>query len=42
MFLYALRIQRWPVNWWDEKVEAKRKQKELRRKKIESLYPNKK
>lgn len=42
MFLYALRIQRWPVNWWDEKVEAKRRQKELRRKKIESLYPRKK
>ena len=42
MFLYALRIQRWPVNWWDEKVEAKRKQKELRQKKIESLYPKKK
>jgi len=42
LFVYALRIQRWPVKWWDEKVEAKRKEKELRRKKIQSLYPKKK
>ena len=41
LFVYALRIQRWPVKWWDEQVEARRKKEELRRKKIESLYPKK-
>jgi len=34
-------MQRWPVKWWDEQVEARRKKEELRRKKIESLYPKK-
>ena len=42
LFNDALKINKWPVKWWDEKVEAKRKEKELRRKKIESLYPKKK
>tara|TARA_S200000501_G_scaffold378205_1_gene439716 strand:+ start:2323 stop:2478 length:156 start_codon:yes stop_codon:yes gene_type:complete len=42
LYVYALRLQRWPVTWCDEKVEAKRKKEELRKKKIESLYPNKK
>ena len=41
VYLYALRLQRWPVKWWDEQVEARRKKEELRRKKIESLYPKK-
>jgi len=41
LFVYALRMQRWPVKWWDEQVEARRKKEELRRKKIESLYPKK-
>ena len=42
LFDAALKNNKWPVKWWDEKVEAKRKEKELRRKKIESLYPKKK
>ena len=42
LYVTALRLQRWPVKWWDEKVEARRKKEELRRKKIESLYPKKK
>lgn len=42
LWIAALKINRAPVIWWDEKVEAKRKEKELRRKKIESLYPKKK
>lgn len=41
LFVFALRMQRWPVNWWDEQVEARRKKEKLRRKKIESLYPKK-
>ena len=41
IYLYALRLQRWPVKWWDEQVEARRKKEELRKKKIESLYPKK-
>ena len=41
LFVHALRMQRWPVNWWDEKVEARRKKEELRKKKIQSLYPKK-
>ena len=42
LYVPALRLQRWPVTWWDEKVEAKRKKEELRKKKIESLSPKKK
>ena len=42
LYVLALRLQRWTVTWWDEKVEAKRKKEELRKKKIESLYPKKK
>jgi len=41
LYVSALRLQRWPVKWWDEKVEARRKKQELRRKRIESLYPKK-
>ena len=41
LFVHALRMQRWPVNWWDEKVEARRKKEELRKKKIQSLYQKK-
>jgi len=41
LYGFALRLQRWPVKWWDEELEAKRKKEELRRKKIESLYPKK-
>ena len=42
MYALALRLQRWPVKWWDEKVEEKRKKEELRKQKIASLYPSKK
>ena len=42
MYILALRLQRWPVKWWDEKVEARRKKEELRKQKIASLYPSKK
>ena len=42
MYILALRLQRWPVKWWDEQVEAKRKKEELRKKKIDALYPKKK
>ena len=41
LYVYSLRLQRWPVKWWDEKVEAKRKKEELRKKRIDSLYPKK-
>lgn len=41
LYGFALRLQRWPVKWWDEELEARRKKEELRRKKIESLYPKK-
>ena len=36
----ALKLNRWPVVWWDEEVEAKRKREELRKKRIKSLYPS--
>tara|TARA_R100000231_G_scaffold139061_1_gene119087 strand:- start:450 stop:593 length:144 start_codon:yes stop_codon:yes gene_type:complete len=39
-FLDALKVRRWPVEWWDEEVEAKRKKEELRQKRIKSLYPS--
>ena len=42
MYILALRLQRWPVTWWDEKVEERRKKEELRKQKIASLYPSKK
>tara|TARA_B000000609_G_scaffold113770_1_gene88250 strand:- start:251 stop:445 length:195 start_codon:yes stop_codon:yes gene_type:complete len=36
----ALKLNRWPVKWWDEEVEEKRKKEELRKKRIKSLYPS--
>ena len=42
MYILALRLQRWPVKWWDEKVEERIKKEELRKQKIASLYPSKK
>ena len=42
LWIAALKVNRWPVNWWDEQVEARRKKEELRKKKLESLYPKKK
>tara|TARA_B100001989_G_scaffold190353_1_gene139414 strand:+ start:212 stop:400 length:189 start_codon:yes stop_codon:yes gene_type:complete len=42
LWIAALKMNRWPVKWWDEQVEARRKKEELRKKRIESLYPKKK
>ena len=39
-FRSALKVRRWPVEWWDEEVEMKRKKEELRKKRIKSLYPS--
>ena len=39
-FLSALKVRRWPVEWWDEEVEMKRKKEELRKKRIKFLYPS--
>ena len=36
----ALKVNRWPVVWWDEEVEARRKKEENRQNKIKSLYPS--
>ena len=40
IFGERLRMNKWPVVWWDEEVEAKRKKEELRKKRIKSLYPS--
>ena len=42
LFQYALKMNRWPVNWWDEKVEEKRNKEKLRKEKVAKLYPQKK
>ena len=42
LWIAALKLNRAPVIWWDEQVEARRKKEELRKKKIDSLYPKKK
>ena len=42
LWIAALKVFRAPVVWWDEQVEARRKKEELRKKKIDSLYPKKK
>ena len=42
LWIAALKLNRAPVVWWDEQVEARRKKQELRKKKIDSLYPKKK
>ena len=39
LWIVALKMNRWPVKWWDEEVEARRKKEELRQKKISKLYP---
>ena len=41
LFNERLKMNKWPVKWWDEEVEAKRKKEELRKKRIDSLYPKK-
>tara|TARA_B100000424_G_scaffold186501_1_gene144809 strand:- start:407 stop:613 length:207 start_codon:yes stop_codon:yes gene_type:complete len=35
----ALHQSRWPVVWWDEKVEARRNKKRIQQDKIDRLYP---
>ena len=40
LWIAALKLNRAPVIWWDEKVEAKRNKEKLRQKRINSLYPN--
>ena len=40
IFGERLKMNKWPVIWWDEEVEAKRKKEELRKKRIKSLYPS--
>jgi hypothetical protein len=42
LWIAALKLNRAPVVWWDEQVEARRNKEELRKKKIDSLYPKKK
>ena len=39
LWVAALKLNRWPVKWWDEEVEARRKKEEIRQKKISKLYP---
>jgi len=39
-FLSALKVRRWPVEWWNEEVEMRRKKEQLRKKRIKSLYPS--
>ena len=40
LWIAALKLNRAPVIWWDEKVEAERNKEKLRQKRIKSLYPN--
>tara|TARA_B100001778_G_C18579414_1_gene626690 strand:+ start:1690 stop:1881 length:192 start_codon:yes stop_codon:yes gene_type:complete len=40
LWIAALKLNRAPVIWWDEKVEAERNKEKLRQKRINSLYPN--
>ncbi len=42
LWIAALKLQRWPVTWWDEKLEEKRNKEKLRKEKIAKLYPKKK
>ena len=42
LWIAALKLQRWPVTWWDEKLEEKRNKEKLRKEKIARLYPKKK
>ncbi len=39
LWIAALRLNRAPVIWWDEVVEAKRNKEKLRQEKIAKLYP---
>ena len=39
LWIAALKLNRAPVIWWDEVVEAKRNKEKLRQEKIAKLYP---
>ena len=41
LWIAALKLQRWPIKWWDEKVEERRNREKIRKEKIARLYPNK-
>ena len=41
LFNERLKMNKWPVKWWDEKVEAKRNKEKERKERIQSLYPKK-
>jgi len=36
-----MRMNRWPVVWWDEELEKKRNKEKLRQERIKKLYPKK-
>ena len=40
LWIAALKINRAPVVWWNEEVEARRKKEENRQNKIKSRYPS--
>ena len=40
LWVAALKLNRAPVIWWDEEVEAKRNKEKLRKERINSLYPS--
>tara|TARA_S200000501_G_scaffold11745_1_gene10449 strand:- start:21 stop:209 length:189 start_codon:yes stop_codon:yes gene_type:complete len=42
LWIAALKLNRAPVIWWDEKIEAKRNKEKIQKEKIASLYPSKK
>jgi len=42
LWIAALKLNRAPVIWWDEKVEERRNKEKLRKEKIAKLYPKKK
>ena len=41
LWIAALKLQRWPVTWWDEKFEERRNKEKLLKERVESLYPKK-
>ena len=42
LWIAALKLNRAPVVWWDEQVEAKRNKEKIRKEKIASRYAYKK
>jgi len=41
LWIAAMRMNRWPVVWWDEELEKKRNKEKLRQERIKKLYPKK-